>query len=597
MNVDLTKIKFPQEFYEFLIKDIEPECFLEATIEYPELQSTIFSGFSLSKKKIKRIVQQQKVQTRIKNLACHSGRFLDFLLKLWGKRNKEKVDFLECLKPEYILSNFDKFKNLFGPHEFFCMIYNSSISDDRDFVDLFESSYWLEDTEEKDVPEGFLSPFKIVADLLERRKDEGPTPSGSSEEDERVDVHERAIRKKLEKKLKKQQEIVKSLEAKIQKLNQRHKKDAEDLKRYKELVSQYKVEMEKEKDRIEQIVRREKRRAVKELFSYYEEVPDFNRIESFNKSLDTIFEHTEKALKLQQEADREYGKISELRTKLIRLDQYLDEISKIYNDSVFIHGEIRKVKRLLEEERDRILSLPRAEMFFANRRDSTWEHDLVRRLSLLEPTPRALQQLKCLKTSIKDLSAIGLDFDTDYVYSALEKKENAILGYLSGKFCSEFDPDGDMEIVTNLDEFMKNKTSRAYDLYIDAYNILLTANENSPISEEVFKDVRQRFTKAVVRLGSNFNRVYLVFDGIVSDKEKYGNVEVIFADKYRGENADEVIIRLLNRRKDNKAILATADREIINQTKHCVFATIEPHSFFSCLYDYGFTVFPFCNIE
>ncbi|HDM77428.1 MAG TPA: hypothetical protein ENG51_13325, partial [Deltaproteobacteria bacterium] len=110
MNVDLTKIEFPQEFYEFLIKDIEPECFLEATIEYPELQSTIFSGFSLSKKKIKRIVQQQKVQTRIKNLACHSGRFLDFLLKLWGKRNKEKVDFLECLKPEYILSNFDKFK-------------------------------------------------------------------------------------------------------------------------------------------------------------------------------------------------------------------------------------------------------------------------------------------------------------------------------------------------------------------------------------------------------------------------------------------------------------------------------------------------------
>ncbi len=596
MKIDLKKIDFPPEFYEFILKDIDPGQFYRAINEYPELQSTIFKGFSLSKKKIGRILSHPKVQVRIKTLARHSNRFLDFLIGLWSERNKEKIDFFRCLRAEFIWENLENFKNAFGASALFCILYNLEIENKEGEVNLFGNDFWVEN---EVCSEDFLKPFTIVKNLLTKSADEKEELPESirSKTEKDGDVkgsHDRSLKKRLEKKLKKQQEIVKNLEGKIEKLNLRHKKDSETLKRYKELIADYREEIERERKIRDEVIRREKRNLIKKLFSNYESVSDLRLISSVSSSLDSIFKQADRALRLQQKADEEYGKISELRTKLLKIDQYLDEISRIYSDSVFIHSEVKKVKRLLEEERDRILSLPRAEVFFQVRRDDSWEHDLVRKLSLLDPTPGSLQLLKSLRHSIENLSGLGIQIDTDFIYSAVKKKETAILTYLSEKFCSECDPDGKIEIVRDLDQFIKGGSSKNFDLYVDAYNILLSANDNHPISEMVFREIREGFTKAVVRLGNSFNRVYLVFDGIGSDREKYGNVDVLFADRFRGESADEIIIRLLNRRSDTNAVLATADREIIAQTKDKVFATVEPHNFFSCLYDCGFTTL-FCG--
>lgn len=589
MKLDLKKVEFPPRFYEFLAAEISPERFLEATSDYPEIQSTIFRGFSLSRKKIKRIASHPKIRRRIQNLAKHSERFLIFLIELWGQQNSDKIEFFRPLNVEFIRSNFHNFKNLLGAPAFFCVLYNLEFENDPGEIWRFDDDFWKDDEE-------FSLDFLRPLTLAERMSSAGTEPGDDGGERKtgigEADFRDRSIRKKLEKKLRKQQHIIKSLEEKIDKLNQRHKKDSESLQRYRELVDRYKEKLEKGEEHLEEVLRRERRMIARRLFSSYEDIPDPETLDSINLSLDSTFERVEKALRLQQEADAEYGKISEIRTKLIKIEQYLDEIARIYSDSVFVHGEVRKVKKLLEKEKDRILSLPRAELFLTCRRDDSWEHELVRRLSLLEPTPRSLQRLKSLKNAVENLSEIGLDVNTDRLYSVLRKKETAIVTYLSEKFCAECDPEGKMEIVKDFDEFIKKKTSKDYDLYVDAYNILLSANGNNPIPEAVFSKLRDRFTKAVVSMGNRFNRVFLVYDGVSSDKEKYSNVEVFFADRLRGESADEIIIRLLNRRKDSNAVLATADREIIARTKQKVFATIEPYSFFSCLYDYGFIMFP-----
>ncbi len=586
MSKDLNNIEFPAQFFEFLLKEISPEQFLKATTDYPELQSTIFKGFSLSKKKIRRIMSHPKVQSRVKNLAKHSNRFLAFLIELWGKENQVKVDFFRSLNPAYLRENFRNFKSVLGPSAFFCVLWNmnADIEEDAGEIWRFDEEFWKE---EQNASPDFLLPFAVIGGLLEEDNSRECEEAGNFRETE---PHDRSARKRLEKKLRKQREIIKSLEEKVDKLNRRHRKDADEIKRYRELLTQYKEDLEKVKSDVDDVIRRERRTIVKKMFAQYEQVTGMELIDSINSSLDSTFERVEKAFRLQQESDAEYGRISELRTKLIKINQYLDEIARIYSDSVFVHSEIKKVKKMLEKEKERILSLPRSEMIVAGMRDNSWVHDLVRNFSLLEPTSRSLQKLKSLKTSIDNLCDIGVDVDIDYVYAALKKKESTILSYLSEKFCSECDPEGKIEIVKDFDEFIKSRVSRNYDLYIDAYNILLSANENNPIPEAIFKEIREQFTRAVIVLGNHFNRVFLVYDGVSTDREMYDNVEVFFADKFRGESADEIIIRLLNRRKDCNAVLATADKEIISRTTQKVFATVEPHSFFSCLYEYGFTI-------
>ncbi len=588
MKIDLSKVNFPREFYASVLEGINPELFFESTSEYPELQSTIFEGFSLSRKKMKRIMSQGEIKSRIRNLARHSSRFLDFLIRLWGKEHKETIQFFRCLNPEFIWENFDRFKDVFGPADFFCVLYNVEVSDEEtDITRRFGEDFWERKLE---VSLEFLAPLTMVSKFLVHDDDPGPEESQKESGTNAIVEESRGARKKLEKKLKKQQEAIKGLEARIEKLNKRHKKDVETIERYRQQVAECRRELEHKKSRMDEVVRREKRRVIRELFANYEDVSMEQDLDSLNVSLDSIFEQADRALRLQQEADREYGKISELRTKLMKLEQYLDEISKIYADSVLIHSEVRKVKRLLDRQKEKILSLPRSELLLSERRDS-WEQQIVKKISLLEPSLKSLRKLKHIKSSVTELDDIGLDIDARYIRSAIEKREYTILRYLSEKFCAEIDPAGEIEIVEDFNKFITSNTSKSYDLYVDAYNILLSANDNRPIPEDIFREMRENFTRAIINLGPNFKHVYLVFDGRGFDKERHGNVDIIFADRFRGESADEIIIRLIRRRKDNRAVLATADREIIKQSEENVFATIEPHNFFSCLYDYGFNMF------
>lgn len=596
MEIDLETIKFPPGFIDFLVEEADPDLLFDAIPEIPELQSVIFKGFSLSRTKIQRIITQPKISLRMKNLAKHSKVFIEFLIEVWGEKNSSQVAFLNLLTSEFLCNHFVTLKNLIGPCAFFCMLYNSKF---REFYELptdFGEDFWKQ-TKVSSLPE-FLRPVLEVSEWICPSFNFEPpmSPSGSGKIVEKI--HEEGGRKKAkttgkkaERQIKKQQEIINKLERQLEKLKKKLEAANKLNQEYKNQAQSLKQELAKEKETFKSRMRKEKRRLVRETIARYKDLDQFESLAEEILPFDALFKRVNGALKLQQRADKEYGRISEIRQKLLRIELYLDEISRIYKDSVFIHEEIKRSKKILEKEKQRVLSLPRADRLYPQVQDHSLVRTITQQIELLDPSPKSLQLLKKLEDSIKEMTKLSVNNELTPILSTINRKKALIVRFLYDRFTSEIDPEGKIEFVEDLEQFVKSGQSHSFDLYIDAYNILLTVNDNKPISEDSLSEARKNFIKAVLTRSRFFNNVFLVFDGISSDRELLENVQIIYADRGKGENADEILIRLLSQRNDNKAILATADREIIEQTSVYTYATVEPISFFSFITERAFPHF------
>jgi hypothetical protein len=171
----------------------------------------------------------------------------------------------------------------------------------------------------------------------------------------------------------------------------------------------------------------------------------------------------------------------------------------------------------------------------------------------------------------------------------IEHKRRQIMEnlYAEHQLLQEQSPQG--RHFENLEDFVKSRESRRYDLYVDGYNILLRLHGKHRISSPLsLTAVRGQFTEAVVRKSRLFRRVHLVFDGQEDSRDRQGNAEIIYTDKNRGNTADTYIIQAVQKRKDRLVLLATADQEIIAAVEDRIYALVDPYHFYLFVHDMPF---------
>jgi hypothetical protein len=208
--------------------------------------------------------------------------------------------------------------------------------------------------------------------------------------------------------------------------------------------------------------------------------------------------------------------------------------------------------------------------------------DLRRKIRFLEAEPENLAKVGQIHQSLLRLGAAGIIDDPQPLLDEIHQKKRQILEILYARFEPPIRRGSGDESATSLDDLVESGQSAYYDVYVDGYNILLKVqgNRKKGPSSPSLTDSRDDFINAVSRKARLFRKVYLVFDGVESHTDIVRNVEIIYTDKKRGETADSVIIQALGRRRDNRALLVTADREIIQKTEDHVYATVDPYHFY-----------------
>ncbi|MGC9194950.1 MAG: NYN domain-containing protein [Syntrophobacteraceae bacterium] len=570
--------KLPVSFYEMVIRDIPGPAWVYILDLYPNEKKRVLEGYS--SRKSSQLFHRSPVMDRLRGELQTHRALLERALGRWGEEKLTELTYLGMFCPDFIVKNLWKLRDLLGPARLFAGLFLLGLLDgrvaqaaqsdafwsgppDAALFDLLVPtlSVWGEFIEKHpEISEKFLDSKAGVGFLFELEESE-------SVEEQKADKTSRASFKKVEKKLKKvQSDLAQALEQ----LGSLRRENEE----LKKKISQCDSEFEK---RLTSLVSQKR----KEWFQRYQAIDSQEALKESGR-LESLLQRTRRALELQKRADQEYGVLSDISAKLLEIDLSLNRIEAVYAGSLVVHKEVEKVKEALLGEKSRLLKLPGIGKII--RPKEAGAEEIVSRINLLDPVVANLPKIREIQKMAGPLSEIGLIRDPPQVEEAVRHKRRQIFERLYARFEPKEEGKAAKSGANHLDDFVKSGQSRGYELFIDGYNVLLSAlGEEEHFLQGDFTRFRNRFIEAVSAGSRYFAKVWLVFDGVEESSSVAANMQIIYTDKTIN-SADEVLIEKISLRKDKKALLVTADEGIISLVEDKIFALINVADFYLFLF-------------
>ena len=298
------------------------------------------------------------------------------------------------------------------------------------------------------------------------------------------------------------------------------------------------------------------------------------------------------AFDLQRQADEEYGVVAAVRQKLLQVELFLKEIERIYSESLVVHSEVTRSKDALLQAKEELLRLPGIRKVLKHDPAILTATDIRQRIRLLDAVPENLPKITELRRLLSRFVDLGLLEEPQSVFEDIAHKKRQIMENLYAQYQAPEEQPLQSRF-RSLEDFVKGRESRKYDVYVDGYNILLKLQGKDRASSLFsLTALREQFTEAVVRKSQLFRKVYLAFDGLEDSRDRQGNTEIIYTDKNRGNTADAYIIQAIQKRKDRQLLLVTEDREIIRAVQDRLYAVVNPYDFYLFIYDLSFPPLP-----
>lgn len=580
----------PTSFFEGLIKDISVETWGQLLRSNPTLKAAILEGFTVPAGKLSRVLRQPQIMARLQRVIRSDETIFKEILQHWAQEQLTTVAFLEMLDRDFVLDNRQSLKNFIGPERFYAALKVLGYLDHAEFHHIVREDFWERQiNDELIVPmtpfwhlwHGFLQQFPQAKDWLphiglgggegpEERLQEGPQVQGKQ---------------------------LRAIEARCAKLQMKLNKAEEE----KSLLQKEVVRYRKEQDELRTRIAAQDKTRGEELQKALADMRHewFKRYQTFDEPalseadglLGSLLQRTEQAFALQRRADEEYGLVAAVRQKFLQVDLYLKEIERIHAESLVVHSEVTRTKEALLQAKERLLKLPGIQKALKPDPLSFTVTDLRQQIRLVEAIPENLPRVTELLTLVARLADLGLISDPQAILEDVEHKKRQIMENLYAQYqmLQEQLPRG--RHFENLDDLVKSRESKRYDLYVDGYNILLKLHGKSRSAPVLpLTAVREQFTAAVVRKSQLFRRIYLVFDGQEDSRDRQGNTEIIYTDKSRGNTADTYIIQAVQKRKDRLVLLSTGDQEIIGTVEDRIYALVDPYHFYLFVCDMPFPI-------
>ncbi len=582
----------PIHFFEQLTHDISLSRWNHLLQKKPILKEALLEGFSTRSHKLSNLLKQPQLQVRLRRLARSSPAILEAILTAWGQDQIAIVAFLEMLDRSFLLDNWDHLKNLLGPERFFAGL---SLLDYLQLPEVQErlgEAFWQRQVEAEmlDVLVPVFNLWKIFIEeypqaakwLREIWPGAGmeQLAAPSAESAPALPEHPRNEEKKLQR-----------LQFKLEREQQRRAHLEEDVNRLHRENEQLQQQLQGWQEAFQQRLQEKLVQHHRQWLQRYQ-TTDERVLEESQKCTASLLKRADRAFALQQQADEQYGLVAGVRQDLLHLELYLEEVERIYADSLVVHAEVSKVKEALLEEKRRLLQLPGIEKIIRREPRTFPAGDLRRQIYLLPAVPDNLSRIQQVQELVDQLANLDFINDPQPLLDAIQQKKRQIFEMLYDRFLPVQRADRQIHSIVDLDDFVESNFSKQYDLFIDGYNILLKVEgEQKTRPGFTLSAVRDDFITAVSRKSFLFRRVYLIFDGVDGFKDRRDNMEIIYSNKIAGETADTIIIQTLQSRNDKQAVLVTADREIIEATDNKWYAVIDPYDFYMFVYDVDFPVF------
>jgi len=578
----------PSHFFEWLIKDIPAETWIQFIRNHPSLKEAVFEGFGVPAGKIGRILRQPQIVARLQRIVRSAPSIFDEILQVWGQEQLDTMAFMEMLDLSFLLENSRSLKNFIGPKQFFAGLYLLGYLKEKGFQGLINEEFW-----EHPIEMEILEPLAPFLHLWNRFAQQHPQAKNW------LDLGPASAKEKLEAPQEEPRQVIRGqlhrLEERCSKLQTKLNKAEDEKSQLQQENTRHRKEIEALRTRLTEIEKtseRQKEEALARIralwFERYQTI-DRASIPEAERTLDSLLRRTERAFDLQREADEEYGSIAAVRQKMIHVELYLKEIERIYADSLVVHSEVARVKEALLLAKEDLAKLPGIRKILKQEPALLTESDLRQRVRLLDATPENLPKISKLYSLLDHFVDLGFFDRTQPIFEDIEHKKRQIMENMHAQYETAQGAISQHRCFENLDDFVESRVSRKYDVYVDGYNILLQLEaKNRPAPSLSLTALREQFINAVVKKGHHFHRVYLVFDGRKDSRERRGNTEIIYTDKDRGDTADAHIILAVQKRKDRQALLATDDQEIIKAVEDRLYAVISSHHFYLFIYDIRF---------
>ncbi len=577
----------PSSFFEGLIKDIPVETWVRLLKHNPTLRAAILEGFTVPAGKLGRLLRQPHITARLKRLMRSEEHILDEILQLWGQEQLSTMAFLEMLDRDFLLDNWQSIKNFIGPERFFAGLKVLGRLADTEYQDLIDETFWERPIELElvgpmipfwDLWQGFVQEFPQTRNWLQQAGlgGEGDSPA-----------HRQAGPQAPVKQLQAMEERCSKLQRKLSKAEEEKSQMQQEVLRYHREQEELRKRLAERDETFDHELQKALARMRHAWFQRYQTVDQPSLGEADNL-IESLLRRTEHAFALQRRADEEYGLAAAVRQKLLHVDLYLKEIERICAESLVVHTEVTRVKEALLEAKAKLLKLPGIQKVLKPDPLLFTVTDLRQQIRLLDPLPENLARITELGTLVNRFADLEVIADPQAIVEDIEHKKRQIMEKLYAEYqiLQEQLPQG--RYFENLEDFVRSRESKNYDVYVDGYNILLTLHGRRRSSALPLTADRERFTAAVVRKSQFFRRVYLVFDGQEDSRDRQGNVEIIFTDKRRGNTADTYIMQAVQKRKDRLVLLATGDQEIIRAVEDRLYALVDPYHFYLFVHDLAF---------
>lgn len=571
--------QLPTSFFERIVRDIPARTWLHILQDHHSLKEKVLEGFSIPVPRLLPHLENPQILKRIERFVRPKKALLEEILQVWGHEQSATVAYLEMLDPQFVLENWIPLKNLVGPERFFAGLYLLQHLEEAEFRDLVDESFW-ERSASKDVMEllvpiwavwkDFTASHPQASDWEASAQGEGEAPKRPPSKDDRqlaARVQQLETRcRKLEDKL----SAAKTERASLQEAMARTHTENETLR--KRLAEQE----EGFSARLHAALSQERSR----WFQRYR-VTDEEPARKESERVDDLLKRAERALELQKATDEQFGVIPVLRRKFFQIAAYLQEIERVYAESLVVHTEVSRVKSALLAARRQILQLPGIEKVLSGQSSSQPCPDFLQFIRLLDIHLDNLPKVIELERIIPRLAELGLLEDSDALRDEVVHKRRQIMEVLYAEHRPEPSAIPPSGVFRFLEDFIHSGKSKGFDVFVDVYNVLLRiwkADRKVPSGSLI--SLREDFIAAVSRKSRVFRKVILVFDGQEDSRKPLGNVEVVYTDKDRGHSADGFIIDSITRRRDRKVLLVTEDHEIIKATENRLYALIDPLDFY-----------------
>jgi hypothetical protein len=587
----LQVVAIPGPFLDGLIGTVSSagwQCLMEAR---PEVRTALAQGFSAKPGKLLRLLQHPELHSRLRRLLQHDPALLAATLEVWGQEHLPLLSFLEMVQPDFLLEYLEDFRDFLGPGELFGGLFLLGCLARERFRERITPAFWERSVQP--TPPEALTPTLAVCEMTLRNTPQtrewfaglasALQPGGARE----LSEHESA--REFRHKWRQEEERRQRVEQKLHKAQEEKERLAEQGARQREEIESLRRQLGEWQEGFERKLRAAIGNHRRGWFARYEPV-DEQAFREADGRLESLLAKAERAMALQRAADAHHGSISALAEKLFKVELTLREIERIHADSLVVHAEVTKVKEALLQERDKIRCLPGLERVFRQEPQLNSRENLEQQVHLLEPVAENLPRVMRFEELLQHCRDVGLSEGLGGLEDALKHKKRQILETIYARFPARQESPEEPSNLRSLEELTRSGAAKAFDVYVDGYNILLTvrssAQEASPAS---LGAMREHFIAALCARSHWFHQVHLVFDGVQESRERRGNVEIIYADKTRGETADAFILEALRRAAPSRRkLLVTADREIIAGSEGRFYALVDPADFYAFILDIPF---------